>query len=72
MLRKIRLDQLVFDRGLATSRERAKALVMAGRVFLVEEHQKTRLDKPGTQVPPDARLEVEGKERFVGRGGYRC
>ena len=71
MPRKIRLDQLVFDLGLATSRERAKRLVMAGRVFLVEGDQKTRLDKPGTQVSPDAHLEVRGKERFVGRGGYK-
>ncbi|MDY7000371.1 MAG: TlyA family RNA methyltransferase [Thermodesulfobacteriota bacterium] len=71
MPRKIRLDQLVFDLGLAKSRERAKRLVMTGRVFLVQGDQKTRLDKPGTQVPPDARLFVKDKERFVSRGGHK-
>ena len=68
---KIRADQLVFDLGLAQSRERAKRLIMAGRVFLLQGNQRIRVDKPGAQLSSDARLEVRGKERFVGRGGYK-
>ena len=45
-MKKIRLDQLVFDLGLAESRERAKTTVMAGLVYV--NGQKS--DKPGTQV----------------------
>ena len=55
-MKKIRLDQLVFDLGLAESRERAKTTVMAGLVYV--NGQKS--DKPGTQVSPDAKIEVRG------------
>ncbi len=48
---KTRLDVLVFERGLAESRERAKALVMSGVVFV----DGRREDKPGTQFSADAR-----------------
>ena len=50
-MKKVRLDQLVFDRGLAESRERAKTSVMAGLVFVNGQ----RSDKPGT--PTALRLE---------------
>ncbi len=65
---KTRLDQLVFERGHAESREKAKALIMAGSVYVNGEKQT----KPGTPVPPDAALEVRGEKLpFVSRGGLK-
>ena len=51
-MKKIRLDQLVFDLGLTESRERAKTTVMSGLVFVNGQ----RADKPGMQVSPDANV----------------
>ena len=48
-MKKVRLDQLVFDQGLSESRERAKAIIMSGVVYVNGQ----RADKPGTQVAPD-------------------
>lgn len=65
---KYRLDQMLADRGLAESRTRAQALVMAGLVFSGE----TKLDKPGQQLPGDAPLEVRGRDHpWVSRGGIK-
>ena len=65
---KLRLDKLLVDRGLAASRERAQALILAGRV-LVEEQ---RVDKPGTAVESEVSLRMLGDDlRFVGRGGLK-
>lgn len=65
---KRRIDQLLVERGLAESRTRAQALVMAGVVFAGE----TRVDKPGQQVPVDAPVEVRGRDHpWVGRGGVK-
>ena len=65
---KIRLDQLVFEKGYAPSREKARALIMSGCVFLDGQ----RADKPGQQVSPDAEPEVRSHELpFVSRGGYK-
>ena len=65
---KERLDKLVFDRGLAPSRQRARALILAGRV-LVDDAPVT---KPGTAVAADAPLRLRGEERrFVSRGGLK-
>ena len=67
-MKKVRLDQLVFDLGLAESRERAKTTVMAGLVYV--NGQKS--DKPGTQVSPDAKIEVRGDALpYVSRGGFK-
>lgn len=60
-----RVDRLLVDRGLAASRARAQALVLAGRVSC----EGRRLDKPGTLVPRDAPLDVSPGRRYVGRGG---
>jgi 23S rRNA (cytidine1920-2'-O)/16S rRNA (cytidine1409-2'-O)-methyltransferase len=63
-----RLDQLLVERGLAESRARAQALVMAGLVFSGER----RLDKPGMLVPDDVPLAVKGREHpWVSRGGVK-
>ena len=65
---KIRLDQLIFEKGYAESREKAKALIMSGCVFLDGQ----RADKPGLSVPPDTEPEVRKKDLdFVSRGGYK-
>jgi 23S rRNA (cytidine1920-2'-O)/16S rRNA (cytidine1409-2'-O)-methyltransferase len=63
-----RLDRVLVTRGLVPSRERAKALIMAGKV-LVDEN---RVEKPGTQVRPDARVRLaEGDFPYVSRGGVK-
>ena len=68
MMKKVRLDQLVFDLGLAESRERAKTTIMSGLVFVDGQ----RADKPGMQVPPDANIEVRGAALpYVSRGGFK-
>ena len=67
-MKKIRLDQLVFDRGFTESRERAKTTVMSGHVFVNGQ----RADKPGMPVTEDAVVEVRGDALpFVSRGGYK-
>src|SRR5690606_30415871 len=65
---KRRIDQLLVERGLAESRARAQALVMAGLVFAGE----TRVAKPGHQVREDMAIEVRGRDHpWVGRGGVK-
>ena len=65
---KIRLDQLVFERGLTPSRERAKTTIMSGIVFV--DGQKA--DKPGMPVSPEAKVEIRGDTlRYVSRGGLK-
>jgi 23S rRNA (cytidine1920-2'-O)/16S rRNA (cytidine1409-2'-O)-methyltransferase len=60
---KVRLDQLLVDRGFAESRSRAQAMVLAG---LVAGHSK-----PGEQVDETAELDVDRPPRFVSRGGEK-
>jgi len=65
---KIRLDKALVERGLAGSRERAQALVLAGRVLVAEQ----RVEKPGTPVEEDAALRVLGEDlKYVSRGGLK-
>lgn len=65
---KERVDVLLVERGLAPSRVRAQALLMAGRVFAGPD----RIDKPGTQIPRDSLLVVrEDENPFVSRGGLK-
>lgn len=67
-MKKVRLDQLLFDRGYTESRERAKTTVMSGLVFVNGQ----RVDKPGTAVDPEAAIEVRGEAiPFVSRGGFK-
>ena len=67
-MKKIRLDQLVFDKGLAESRERAKAYIMAGSVY-VNGQKET---KPGTSVAEDVAVEMRGETLpYVSRGGWK-
>ena len=65
---KIRIDQLLVERGLAESRTRAQALVMAGHVMLGD----TKALKPGQQVADDAAVTVKGADHpWVSRGGIK-
>ena len=67
-MKKVRLDQLVFDLGLTESRERAKTTIMSGLVFVDGQ----RADKPGMQVSPDVSIEVKGAALpYVSRGGFK-
>ncbi len=65
MAEKQRLDLLLFERGIAPSREKARAMIMAGEI-LVDGHPA---DKPGVRVNSDAHLVVKQKPRYVSRGG---
>jgi 23S rRNA (cytidine1920-2'-O)/16S rRNA (cytidine1409-2'-O)-methyltransferase len=65
---KVRLDKLLVDQGHAASRERAQALILAGRV-LVEEQ---RVDKPGTAIAEGAAIRLLGSDlKYVSRGGLK-
>ena len=65
---KLRLDQYLCQNGLAQSRERAKALIMSGVVFVDEQ----KVDKAGEMIPEDAKVEVRGHDiGYVSRGGLK-
>ena len=65
---KLRLDKLLLDRGLAASRERAQALILAGKVLVNEQ----KLDKAGAHVPDDSTLRLLGDDlKYVSRGGLK-
>jgi 23S rRNA (cytidine1920-2'-O)/16S rRNA (cytidine1409-2'-O)-methyltransferase len=65
--KKERLDKLLVARGLANTRSRAQALIMAGEVSVDGQ----RADKAGMQVAADAVIEVEEPLPYVSRGGYK-
>lgn len=68
MPKKIRLDVAVFEQGYASSREKAKAVIMAGQVYVNNQ----KVDKAGTQISPDDKLEVRGNSlKYVSRGGLK-
>jgi len=64
---KIRLDRLLVDRGLAESREKAQALIMAGEVTVGGQ----KAHKPGQPVPAGAAVEVLARPPYVSRGGLK-
>jgi 23S rRNA (cytidine1920-2'-O)/16S rRNA (cytidine1409-2'-O)-methyltransferase len=65
---KLRLDQMLVERGLAESRAKAQAAIMAGLVFSDEK----RLDKPGVTLAADTPIELRGKPHpWVSRGGVK-
>ena len=66
--KKYRLDLLLIEKGLAKSRQRAQALVMAGKVLVNERP----VDKPGFFVSPEDRIELKGTDiPYVSRGGLK-
>src|SRR5271170_2479963 len=65
---KIRLDVLIVERGLVPSRERAQAILLAGNVLVNGQ----KMEKPGSQVAADARVEIIGEAlRYASRGGLK-
>ena len=65
---KLRLDKALVEHGLVPSRERAHALILAGRVLVNDQ----RIDKPGTPISSDASLRLLGDDlRYVSRGGLK-
>jgi 23S rRNA (cytidine1920-2'-O)/16S rRNA (cytidine1409-2'-O)-methyltransferase len=65
---KMRVDLLLVERGLAPSRERARAYILEGRVLAREQ----KVDKPGTTVPADSSIRLLGEEPpYVSRGGLK-
>lgn len=66
--KKERLDVLLVKRALAESREKAKAIIMTGNVFVNEQRE----DKAGSTFPVDANIEIKGTPmKYVSRGGYK-
>jgi 23S rRNA (cytidine1920-2'-O)/16S rRNA (cytidine1409-2'-O)-methyltransferase len=67
-IEKQRLDLLLVERGLAESRQKAQAMLIAGEVRVAGQ----RHDKPGERMPADARIEITGTHlRYVSRGGFK-
>jgi 23S rRNA (cytidine1920-2'-O)/16S rRNA (cytidine1409-2'-O)-methyltransferase len=65
---KVRADQLLVDRGLAPSRTRGQAMIMAGTVYVGTK----RVEKPGDMLPADAVIEAKGEDHpYVSRGGVK-
>jgi 23S rRNA (cytidine1920-2'-O)/16S rRNA (cytidine1409-2'-O)-methyltransferase len=65
---KLRLDKFLVDRGLAASRERAQALILAGKVLVNDQ----KLEKAGAQVDADAAVRLLGEDfKYVSRGGLK-
>ncbi len=68
MQMKVRLDKLLLERGLTTSRERAQALILAGKVLVDEQ----KIEKPGASVDSSAAIRLLGEDlKYVGRGGLK-
>lgn len=68
-MKRIRLDQLLFERGMFPTRSQAAASILAGEVLLLPE--RTRGAKPGQLVSGEAEIELQRRERFVSRGGRK-
>jgi 23S rRNA (cytidine1920-2'-O)/16S rRNA (cytidine1409-2'-O)-methyltransferase len=69
--RRVRLDELLVDRGLAETRNKAQALILGGKVRVGEGDGARRDHKPGDQLDPDATIHVEQPEPYVSRGGHK-
>ncbi|MBD5539551.1 MAG: TlyA family RNA methyltransferase [Desulfovibrio sp.] len=74
---RVRADQLAFEQGLAESREKARSLIMAGRIVLAPTGEAPAgvrpvpVPKPGHGYPADTRLALLPGERYVSRGAYK-
>ncbi len=75
---KVRADQLVYEQGLAESREQAKRLIMAAQVYIHDPHapesspmRQILVEKPGHNYAADTLFCLAAKERFVSRGAYK-
>lgn len=71
MATRLRADQLVFEQGLAESREKAKSLIMAGRVLLSGKGQPLPVPKPGHLYPVTTEFVLAKGKDFVSRGAHK-
>ncbi|MDR0827209.1 MAG: TlyA family RNA methyltransferase [Desulfovibrio sp.] len=71
MPKKSRADQLLYEQGLAESREQARRLIMTGRVSYLQDEKNLPVDKPGRQLLPGTRFSIVAPEAFVSRGAYK-
>jgi 23S rRNA (cytidine1920-2'-O)/16S rRNA (cytidine1409-2'-O)-methyltransferase len=69
--RRVRLDALLVDRGLAETRSKAQALVLAGKVRVGEGDAARRDHKPGDQLDADAYITLDEPSPYVSRGGHK-
>jgi len=67
MATKERLDKLLVDRGIAQSRDRARGMIMAGKVAV----DGRRIEKPGTQIDVESKLALQEESHYVSRGGEK-
>jgi 23S rRNA (cytidine1920-2'-O)/16S rRNA (cytidine1409-2'-O)-methyltransferase len=68
VVRKERLDKILVEKGIVQSRERARALILAGRVAV----EGRTIDKPGTLIEKEAKLQLRGEDQpYVSRGGIK-
>lgn len=67
MIQKERLDKLLFEKGFVQSRERARALIMEGKVLV----DGVRIDKSGAKVDPEAKIRLQEDLPYVSRGGKK-
>ncbi|WKZ31970.1 MAG: TlyA family RNA methyltransferase [Thermodesulfobacteriota bacterium] len=65
--KKERIDSLLVEKGLVQSRQKAQALIMAGKVFVDGE----LVDKPGREIDPESEISLKEGLPFVGRGGVK-
>ena len=70
-VQRVRLDQLLVERGLVETRSRAQALVLAGKVRVGEGDAARHDRKPGDLIDPGATVTVAAPEQYVSRGGYK-
>ncbi len=66
-VKKERLDKLLFEKGLAESREKAQRLIMSGVVYVNDQ----KIDKAGTKVKEDSKIFIKQKMPYVSRGGFK-
>ena len=66
-MKKERADKIIAGRGLAESRQKAQALIMAGLVF----SEGQRVEKPGQMIDIDQEISLKEKMPYVGRGGLK-
>jgi 23S rRNA (cytidine1920-2'-O)/16S rRNA (cytidine1409-2'-O)-methyltransferase len=68
---RVRLDQLLVDRGLADTRSKAQALILAGKVRVGDGDAARRDRKPGDQVDAEEPISLDEPDRYVSRGGHK-
>ena len=70
--RKVRIDKLLVNRGFCESREKAQALILAGKVWIsIDSKNFQRIEKPGTLVPENIKIKIEKSLPYVSRGGLK-